>query len=232
MQIPGKLHQLKKHMAKTAFILIVSVSLFSSCKVTENDVAGVYTLDRFTKTILKINSDKTFEYSKNNRNPYLHPFDHQDEYYTDTRGSWQATGKRTISLTSQSDTLIYPLTSIEVHPPRNNTISYFIFYDTHGDTVKILYVQYTDSAISAAMHRSMDYFTEDLAKRDTLEFHFYGYPPYVFISDQKTNHDYSITLKPAFQPGFFRETTFRIKRKQLIDIKRKARFRLSGRQKL
>ncbi|MBP7555998.1 MAG: hypothetical protein KA821_07025 [Chitinophagaceae bacterium] len=219
-------------MPKTAFILIVIISVFSSCKVTENAIAGVYSLDRFPKTILKINSDNTFEYSKNNRNPYLHPFDHQDEYYIDTRGSWQATGKKTISLTSQNDTLMYPITSIEAQPPRDNTTSYFIFYDTHGDTVKILYVQYSDSSISAALHRSMDYFTEDLTRRDTLEFHFYGYRPYTFISGQKTNNDYSITLKPAFQPAFFRATTFRIKRKRLIDIKRKTSFRLARRQEL
>lgn len=187
---------------------------------------GLYKLDGFPKTTLKINTDKTFEFSKNNRNPYLHPFDHPDEYYSDTKGTWQPLDKRTISLTSQSDTLIYPLVIVETQPARDDTLSYFTFYDTYGDTVRVLYVQYTDSSIFAAMHRSMDYFTEDLTKRDTLEFHFYGYRPYVFINGQKTNQDYRITLKPSFQPNFFHGTQFRIKRNQLIDIQRKGRFRL------
>lgn len=214
-------------MTKTAFILTLFVLIVSSCMVTEKDIIGSYQLDRFPKTTLKINSDKTFEFSKNNRNPYLHPFDHPDEYYADTRGTWQTIDKKTISLTSQSDTLIYPLVSLQTNPARDVKWSYFTFYDTYGDTVKILYVQYTDSSISAAMHRSMDYFTEDLTKRDTMEFHFYGYRPYVFVGGQKANQDYSITLKPNFQPNFFNGTQFRIKRKQLIDIKRKGKFSMT-----
>jgi hypothetical protein len=135
--------------------------------------------------------------------------------------------QKNISMTSQSDTLIYPLVSVETRPARDSKWSYFTFYDTYGDSVKVLYVQYIDSSISAAMHRSMDYFTEDLTKRDTLEFHFYGYRPYRFISGHNTNQDYSITLKPTFQPNFFQGTQFRIKRKQLVDIKRKGKFRLT-----
>lgn len=213
-------------MPRTAFILTLLILAISSCKVTEKDMVGLYKLDRFPKTVLKINSDRTFEFSKINRNPYLHPFDHSDEYYAETKGTWMPIDKKTISLTSQSDTLIYPLVSQQLYPARDSQRSYFTFYDTYGDTIKVLYVQYTDSSIAAALHRSMDYFTEDLTKRDTLEFHFYGYRPYTFIKGQKTNNDYSITLKPGFQPNFFRGTEFRVKRKQLIDIKRRGKFRL------
>ena len=214
-------------MAKTAFILTLLLFLISSCKVTEKNITGLYGLDRFPKTTLKINSDKTFEFSKNNRNPYLLPFDHQDEYFSKTKGTWQRVDKKTISLTSQSDTIVYALFSLRANPAKNKDWSSFTFYDTFGDTVKILYVQYSDSTISAAMHRSMDYFTEDLTKRDTLEFYFYGYRPYTFISGQKINQDYTINLKPSFQPNFFLGTEFKIKHKKLIDIKRNTKFRLT-----
>jgi hypothetical protein len=193
--------------------------------VTEKDIIGSYKLDKFPKTTLKISADKTFEFSKNNRNPYLLPYDHPEEFFSVTKGSWTTIDKKIIALTSQSDTVIYPLVTIQTYPARNREWSYFTFYDTYSDTVKVLYVQYTDNSISAAMHRSMDYFTEDLTKRDTLEFHFYGYRPYIFISGKKLNQDYKITLKPGFQPNFFIGTEFRIKRKQLIDIKRKGKFR-------
>lgn len=214
-------------MIKAAFISTLFILLVSSCKVTEKDIVGVYQLDRFPKTTLKINADKTFEFSKNNRNPYLHPFDHLDEYYADTKGTWQSLDKKTISLTSQSDTLIYPLASLQTYPARNKEYSSFTFYDKYRDTVNILYVQYSDGSSVAMFHRTMDYFTEDMTKRDTLEFHFYGYRPYTFISGQKRNQDYSITLKPSFQPNFFRGTEFRIKRKKLIDIKRKGKFKMT-----
>lgn len=215
----------KKHMTRTAFVSTLLFILISSCKVTEKDIVGLYKLDRFPKTTLKINADKTFEFSKNNRNPYLHPFDHEDEYFACTKGTWQTVDKKTISLTSQSDTIVYPLVSLQTYPARDKNWSYFTFYDSYGDTVNVLYVQYTDSSIAAAMHRSMDFFTEDLTKRDTLEFHFYGYRPYKFISGRKINQDYKITLKPGFQPNYFIKTAFRIKRKQLVDIKRRGKFR-------
>jgi hypothetical protein len=214
-------------MTKTASILTLFVFILYSCKVTKKDIIGFYKLDRSPKTTLKINSDNTFEFSKNNKNPYLHPFDHPDEYYADTKGTWQWIDKKVISLTSQSDTLIYPLVSVEAQPARDSKWSYFTFYDTYRDTVKVLYVQYNDSTVATVMHRSMDYFTEDMTKRDTLEFHFYGYRPYTFISGQKINKDYSIILKPTFQPNFFQGTEFRIKRKQLMDIKRKGKFMLT-----
>ena len=213
-------------MIKTVFVSTLLLFFVSSCKVTEKDMIGLYKLDQFPKTTLKINSDKTFEFSRNNRNAYLHPFDHSDEYYADTRGTWRTVDKKTISITSQSDTLVYPLVLLETYSARDLKRSNFTFYDTYGDTVKLLYVQHTDSSISAAMHRSMDYFTVDLTKRDTLEFHFYGYRPYTFINGQKVNQDYKITLKPVFQPNLFIGSEFRIKRNQLIDLKRKAKFRL------
>ena len=214
-------------MTKTALVSTLLFFFIFSCKVTEKDIIGFYKLDGFPKTTLKINSDKTFEFSKNNRNPYLHPFDHPDEYYSDTKGIWQTVNKKAISLTSQSDSLIYPLTTFQTYPARGEKSSYFTFYDPYNDTVKVLYVKYRDSSIAAAMHRSMDYFTEDLTKRDTLEFHFYGYRPYIFISGQKLNKDYKITLKPTFQPNFFKGVEFRVKRKQLVDIKRKGKFKMT-----
>ncbi len=223
---PANRSRMKQHMNKTKLTLILLIILVSSCKVTEKDIIGSYKLDGFPKTILKIKADKTFEFSKNNRNPYLHPFDHPDEYYADTRGLWKIVNSNKMALTSQSDTLIYPLASLKVNPAREKEQSYFTFYDTYGDTVKVLYVQYSDSSIIATLHRSMDYYTEDITKRDTLEFHFYGYRPYIFISGQKSNQDYSIILKPAFQPNYFRGTEFRIKRKKLIDIKRNGKFRM------
>ena len=216
-------------MIKIAYFGTVFILLFSSCKVTENDMIGLYKLDRFPKTTLKINSDRTFDFSKNNKNPYLHPFDHPDEYYANTKGTWQTIDNKTISLKSQEDTLMYPLVSFETQPARDSNQSCFTFYDTYADTVKVLYVQHPDNSISAALHRSMDYYTEDLTKRDTLEFHFYGYRPYRFVSGQKINQDYKIILKPVFQPNFFRGTLFRIKRKQLIDIQRNSKFRLTQR---
>jgi hypothetical protein len=193
--------------------------------VTEKNIAGTYSLNGFPKTTVTINSDKTFQFEKINPNPYLHPFDHPDQYYSVTKGRWETKDSKTIVLTSQSDTMVYPLVAIHARSPRDKDLSYFTFYDTYGDTVKILYVQYTDSSIVVALHRSIEYAMEDLRSRDTLEFHFYGYRPYTFISGKKINQDYDITLKPSFQPNFFNGTEFRVKRNRLIDIQRNGKFK-------
>ena len=212
-------------MTKIALLSTFCILVLLSCKVREKNFIGSYKLDRFLKTTLRINPDKSFEFSKNNANLYLHPFDHPAEYYSITRGIWTKVNNNTISLTSQSDTLIYPLATIQALPPRNKDLSYFSFFDSFGDTVSILYVQFTDGSIAAKMHMSMDIYIEDLTRRDTLEFHLYGYRPYLFISGQKKNMDYIINLKPGFQPDFFRATEFRIKRNRLIDIQKRGKFR-------
>lgn len=217
----------KKIMTKTLFFLALIILLLYSCKTTEKDIFGYYQLVNFPKTTLKINSDRTFEFTKNNKNPYLHPFDHPDEYYSNTKGIWQIFDKKTITLTSQSDTLIYPLVEIHSLSARDKDKSYFTFYDTYGDTVRLLYTQLSDSMWVGRSHGTSPYFSMDITKRDTFEFHFYGYRPYLFIAGHKTNQDYNITLKPSFQPNFFRGTEFRIKRNKLIDIKRKGKFKMS-----
>lgn len=211
-------------MTKTAIPLLFLYMLTISCKVSEKDIYGFYKLDYFPKTTLKINSDHTFEFTRMNPNPYLHPFDHPDQYYAETKGSWTMVDKKTISLTSQTDTLIYDLVDIKSFDARDSKLSYFSFYDKYGDTVRLLYTQLSDSTLVGRLHGTSPYFSCDLTKRDTFEFHFYGYRPYTFVSGQKINKDYKITLKPSFQPGFFVGKEIRAKRKKLIDIKRKGRF--------
>lgn len=212
-------------MTKTIYLLIFTLFALTSCRLAERDYIGTYSLDRFPKTRIKINQDKTFEFVKINRNPYLHPSAHPDEYFYITRGSWVKTGKRVLTLTSQQDTLVYPLVTVKSSPPRDKDWSYFSFFDTDGDTVRIVYVQHTDKSISFSLHNTMRYFMEDLTKKDTFEFIFYGYRPYIFISGQKVNQDFQITMRPEFQPKYFKEAEFRIKRRQLIDIKRNGKFR-------
>lgn len=210
---------------------LILVSLFLiivSCKVQEQDIVGSYKLKHFPKTTLKINSDKTFEFSQNNPNPYLHPYDHEDEYYVDTKGVWQFDGNKTVSLVSQNDTLVYPLAALHVEKAKDNNLSDFKFYDKYNDLVKILYVQYADSSIVASFHKSMESFEEDLTKRDTLEFHFYGYRPYKFFRQEKENRDYNITLKPEFQPGFFKGTKYKWRNKKLIHLNKKVKFKKSN----
>jgi hypothetical protein len=214
-------------MIKTTLVSFFLILIILSCKVSEKDMVGLYELNRFPKTTLKINADKSFEFVENYPNPYLHPFDHPDEYYAYTKGTWQVDDKKNMLLTSQKDTLIYPLASLKTSPANDKNSSNFKFFDSYGDLVKILYVKYSDSSEVSAFHKSMDSFDEDLTKRDTLEFHFYGYKPYTFLSSNKTNQDYIITLKPSFYPNFFVGKKLKPKCNKLIFIKAKAKIKFT-----
>ena len=195
--------------------------------MTRKDITGTYQLEKFPKTILQLNEDSTFRFEKNNLNPYLHPFDHPDEHFFITSGRWTKMGK-TINLTSQSDSLTYPLAVVRKSDTSGNE-SLFSFYDTSGDIVPILYVQYSDSSAHMVLHHTMKSFSEDLSKRDTLEFHFYGYRPWTFISGEKKNASYAVLLNPEYRPNIFRQGEFRVKAGRLIGRDRKARFRMIDR---
>jgi hypothetical protein len=212
-------------MTKTFFKFLLIVFVFASCKVTELDLIGSFSLEKVPKTTFTFNKDKTFSFTRINPNPYLHPYDHPDEYYLTTRGRWGFVSKNIVEIVSQLDTVIYPLATIDKKEPQYDSISSFKFYDVYGDQVKVLYVQKTDSSIVASLHRSMDYFTCNLKNEDNLEFHFYGYQPYKFITGQNQNSDYSITLRPYFKPGFFFRRQYKVSNNKIRDIRVGADFK-------
>lgn len=197
----------------------------SSCKVTETNFIGSYSMDKVPKTTFTFNSDKTFSFTRINSNPYLHPFDHTDEYHITTRGKWHFVTKNVIEIVSQVDTIIYPLINIDTLKPKIDSTSQFNFYDVYGDPVKILYVQKSDSSVVYALHRSMDYFSSNLRKENTLEFHFYGYLPFKFSNDIKENNDYKITLRPFFKPMFFFRKQFIVSKGKILDSRNSIKFR-------
>jgi len=193
--------------------------------VTETNFIGSYSMDKVPKTTFTFNKDKTFSFTRINSNPYLHPFDHTDEYHITTRGNWGFVTKNVIELVSQIDTVIYPLVQIDKLQSKNDSLSQFNFYDIYGDPVKILYVQRNDSSVVYALHRSMDFFSSNLKKENTLEFHFYGYLPFKFTNDSKTNNDFKITLRPFFKPSFFFRKHFIVSKGKIRDSRNNIKFK-------
>jgi len=206
------------------FLLPAVVVLMGSCKVTEEELIGKYHLNKFPKTTIQIKQDKSFEFVKNNPNPYLHPFEHPEENYFITKGTWEIADKNKIILNSQNDSLTYPLGEVKKEKAKNQSTSDFIFLDTDGDIVKILYVQYPSGEVSMAFHSSMSSFSQDLTKKDSLEFYFYGYRHFTFIGEERENADYTIKLTPEFKPNYFLQTEFVFRKNKILDVKKKAKF--------
>lgn len=182
-------------------LILLSFSvLLISCRITYQDVYGTYKLKNFPKTTLEVKVDNTFVFTQNYPNPYLHPIPHPDEYYFRTLGNWHAL-LGTIKLVGTADSMEYNSVKILSSVSSTNKHSNFTFVDEFGDTVPILGVQYCDSTWVSEMHRTMDDYDEDLTKRDTLQFNFFGYEPWTFIHGEQKNNNYTVELLPTFRPN-------------------------------
>lgn len=195
-----------------------------SCKVKDDKIIGHYKMKHFPKTTLHINSDHTFTFTKINPNPYLHPFDHLEEFYFVTSGTWKKGDKNQVILNSYVDSLHLPLMEIK-ELPNNTDRSNFNFVDKYNDPVQILYVENLGNGlITAPLHSSMDNFSEKLQENDSLKFSFYGYKSLILTHSKKGNLDYRITLLPPFVPKYFDELKLNVKNRKLVNRRGNVKF--------
>jgi len=209
-----------------------------SCKPT--DFIGRYELRHFPKTSIELRNNGTFEFVKINPNPYLHPFDHLDDNYFSTNGTWTVTKNRlTLNSDSKLATIKEPeilestkiLTKVDSAKNiygRLQALSFstFTFYDIFGDTINILYGQFPDSSGISLLHRSMRFLEWPTVVRegdymfhlsDTIEFHFYGYNPYKFTRTDRERRTVKVRLYPEQRGRVFEKRQFIITRKRIKD---------------
>lgn len=209
-----------------------------SCKPT--DFIGRYELRHFPKTSIDLKRDGTFEFVKINPNPYLHPFDHPDDNYFITNGTWTVEKNRLTLNSDKSPTTIKEPEIIESNKVLTKTdsaknvfgrlqplsFSTYTFYDIYGDTVNILYGQFPDSSGISLLHRSMKFLEWPTVERegdymfhlsDTIEFHFYGYNPYQFIRTDRDRRTVKVRLYPERKGGVFENRQFTITRRRIKD---------------
>lgn len=190
-------------ISSTTKTFLIFFILLTACRVNEQAVIGRYQLKNFPKSTLTIEEGGTFEVVKINPNPYLHPFEHPDQYYFKTRGTWNLVGN-IIELRGTSDSITYPISEIIERTEISDTTSTFEFQDDHGDPVSILFVQYPDSLIVAKMHEPIGPIYTDLHNEyDTLSFFFYGYRPWKYVKSKELKEHIKIKLTPEFRPDYF-----------------------------
>jgi hypothetical protein len=149
--------------------LLISGLIFGLVSCKPIDFVGHYELRHFPKTLIELRNNGTFEFVKINPNPYLHPFDHPDDNYFITNGTWTVTKNRLTLTSGNEPTTIKDPEIIEstkiltrVDSAKNIygrlqplSFSTYTFYDIFGDTVNILYGQFPDSSGISLLHRSM-----------------------------------------------------------------------------
>src|SRR5258708_28092569 len=86
---------------KPKHFLIAVVLIVSSCKITRDNLIGAFSCKPIPTIRLNLYKDSTFEFIKINKNPYLHPFEHPDEYFFVSTGYWKLSSSKELILNSE-----------------------------------------------------------------------------------------------------------------------------------
>jgi len=203
-----------------------------SCGPTDH--VGRYELRDVPKTSFELKNDGTFEFTSIYPNPYLHPFDHPDEYYFTTTGYWKVQNGKLIlnsftdSITGRPPDIIENRvledqridTTINIdgkkEPLGHSTVT---FFDIFNDTTNVLSMHLADGTSLSQLHASMRYVDWITQLSDTAEFHFFGYPPFTLSRTDKQRREVRIRLYPEYRPNIFIGRELMINRKRVKDHK-------------
>lgn len=191
------------------FFLLLLLSLYS-CKVNMTKLAGTYSLKQNLKTVLKLNSDSSFTFINIMPNPYLHPFDHPNDNFFSSKGTWSINQASQLVLNSVGKSVNRnpKIERYTTTPPEKFS---FVFYDTFGDTIRVLSVEQGDHSLAMKLHGTMPgYSTEKLSTNDTLRFHLYGYNTWTYVNHYTEPQHYAITFYPPIDADLFTNSVFNI----------------------
>lgn len=200
--------------------LILLTTVLFSCSVTEKNVAGTYRLNTPSKTRLVLNRDKTFEFVKNFAGPGPVFFPDSTEMNYRTRGEWQLDRGRNLILKSFPASQQAPAKPGKDSVIHHTSITSLSFWDSYGDPLPIRFIKFLPDKIKFYRGNTVAFFREDFGKTDTLEFHFYGYPPVKWPSRTAENYDYNhnrwFVLQEEERLGYFNEVILSAEKNKLI----------------
>jgi hypothetical protein len=211
-----RLPVMKAHCLQTMILFLL---ILSSCKITEQNIVGTYRLKKAPKTKLVLKADKTFEFVKNLPKPGIEVFPDSTDLNFRTTGSWQLDNKVQLVLNS------FPYKSLGRTWDRSTTIkketsiTSLSFWDFYDDPAPIRFIKFPNDRIKFRLGNSISFFAGDFNKGDTLEFHFYGYRPYIWpdmADNNENNNQYKIILNEQNRQGFFKDVIFIVKRKKIV----------------
>ena len=212
---------------RTIFFFLL---LFSSCKVTEENIVGTYFLKESPKTKLVLKPDKTFEFIKSFSKPGIEVFPDSTERNFRATGNWQLNEKKQLILNSYPDKYIGQTWVYKVVATKDSSITSLSFWDSYDDPVPIRFIKFPNDRIKFHLNNSISFFANDFNKTDTLEFHFYGYRPYTWPNMQynyASNNHLKIILNEEPRTGVFKDIVFIAKRKRLISTNKHFSLRKS-----
>jgi hypothetical protein len=176
----------------------------ASCAITEKNITGSYYLPSQTETRLTLYPDNNFEFIRNYNGPGPQLFDDSADLNFRTSGSWKLTDGKLIlnSFTTESQPFTRAAKDSIIH---NTDITSFSFWNQAGEPVPIRLIRFPENRTKLHKSHVVSFFAEDFGPMDTLEFHFYGYMPFRWVSPSPAgpNNQHRITLFDQVRYGYF-----------------------------
>lgn len=204
---------------KKYFILLLTAATLFSCKVSQRNIAGTYQLNSPSRTKLVLKEDKTFEFVKNFSEPGPIFFPDSTEFNYRTDGKWELGNNGSLILNSFPDQAGtgQPMTDSLT---RTDGITSFSFWNQYGDAVNIRFMKFPPDKVKLFKANIISFFAEDFNSNDSLEFHFYGYPPLKWPEDfpgkPSGSLAHRITLYEQQRNSVFKDVELHIRRNKLL----------------
>jgi hypothetical protein len=197
-----------------------------SCRVAEENIAGIYLPQTGERTRLILKEDKTFEFALLNPATDTLLFHQQVKMNFFTTGVWQYENKKLVlksAVTGESNLT----TGINDSITHFTNISSFNFWTRFGDPVSIRYILLPPSRPKPHFGNSLYYFAQDFKETDTLKFYFDGYPPFIFpgsVPSTIGNNMHKVVLQEPYLAAAFADLDFTVKKNKLICSSGRVRF--------
>ena len=197
-------------MTKTAFISLLVILLFTSCKVTKQNVYGHFDKKNGINTYFHFDTSGHFSYMQ--RNPLNSALKNTDYIITEGIWTFDDNGHITLNSSPQSQTS----RKVEVKKIDTTAISSFTFFDISGDTLPILQVT-KNGQWFGRVHTLMKSFELKLQQGDTVTADLLGYDKFSFHYSDTSQFVYHVQLFPKYIPDYFNNKKLLLKQNKIID---------------
>ena len=208
-------------MQRPAYYIALLLAL-SSCKLTDETVAGTYQQVHAMNSRLILNKDKTFEFTGNKSVlPEPELTTSTDNLYFLTSGTWEFSSNY-VKLHSRDSGSMTVTPAFTDSITRFTSITSFNFWNRYGEPVSIRSIRLYRSKTKPHFGNSLFFFAQDFQRTDTVVFQLEGYPDFSYpgsIPYAIGNNTHKIVLHEPYRPSVFNNTVLIPKKNRLLSPK-------------
>jgi len=208
-------------MQKPGYYIALLLAL-SSCKLTDDTVAGTYQQEHVMSSRLILKKDKTFEFTGNKSVlPDPEFATSSDNLNFLTSGTWEISSNHVTLNSRKSDSMsVAPAFTDSI--TRFTSITSFHFWNRYGDPVSIRSIRLHRSKTKPHFGNSLFFFAQDFQRTDTVVFQLEGYPEFSYpgsIPYSIGNNIHRIVLNEPYRSSVFNNTVLIPKKNRLLSAK-------------